>query len=191
MARVASALGMDVVAHTFNPRRTPESKRDTGYIVPRTGDPDGSIPIAWFSGGDKASLHRFLVQDLDYLVISVPLTPDTRHFLGTDEFAVLSQHGRRAPFVSNISRGAVLDQDALVASLRSGELGGAALDVTDPEPLPPDSPLWDAPNVQISPHVSATGVEYLSRGLDILKINLTRLARGDKLLNEYRRGKGY
>lgn len=72
--RVAKAMGMDVVAYTASPRDTPESKKDGGFIVPGTGDPDGSIPSAWYSGLDKQNLHEFLSQDLDYIAISLPLT---------------------------------------------------------------------------------------------------------------------
>lgn len=74
VARVAKALGSDVIAYTASPRPTPESRRDDGFIVPGTGDPDGSIPSAWYSGLDKESLHEFLRQEIDLLVLSVPLT---------------------------------------------------------------------------------------------------------------------
>lgn len=93
--------------------------------------------------------------------------------------------------MTNISRGKVIDQDALLASLKSGELGGAAVDVTDPEPLPKEHPLWDAPNLQISPHVSSLGREYFPRSLDILRLNLDRMKKGEPLMNEYKRDKGY
>ncbi|KAK2745874.1 hypothetical protein FQN57_003487 [Myotisia sp. PD_48] len=194
VARVSVAMGMEVLAYTFSPRLTPESKQDKGYIVPGTGDPDGSLPIEWHSGKDKASLHHFLAQNLDYLLISVPLTQDTNKFLGAEEFCILSKNcvdKKRRPFVTNISRGRILDQDALLASLQSGELGGAAVDVTEPEPLPADHPLWTAPNIHISPHMSSLGVEYLARSFDVLGANLTRMERGEPLINEYRREKGY
>lgn len=74
VGRVASAMGMTVLAYTAGRRDTPESRRDKGFIVPGTGDPDGSIPAEWYSGSDKASLHEFLRQDLDVLVVCVPLT---------------------------------------------------------------------------------------------------------------------
>lgn len=79
----------------------------------------------------------------------------------------------------------------MINALKSGELGGAALDVTDPEPLPENHPLWDVPNVQVSPHVSSLGVEYFPRSFDVLRENLGRLERGEELVNEYKRGKGY
>lgn len=63
--------------------------------------------------------------------------------------------------------------------------------MTDPEPLPENHPLWEAPNVQISPHISALSEDYFSRSFDIVKENLERAERGEKLVNEYRRGRGY
>jgi phosphoglycerate dehydrogenase-like enzyme len=185
---------MTVHAYTATPRPTPESRRDSGYIVPGTGDPDGSIPASWYHGTDRESIRSFLATGLDHLVVSLPLTPQTTHLLGGEEFAILSNHSHHhssKPYVTNISRGKVIDQKALVHALNSGVLGGAALDVTDPEPLPKDDPLWEASNVQISPHVSSLGVEYSPRSLDILEVNLGRIARGEPLINSYIRGKGY
>jgi phosphoglycerate dehydrogenase-like enzyme len=185
---------MTVYAHTASPRPTPESRHDNGYIVPGTGDPDGSIPVSWHHGTDRESIREFLAIGLDHLVISLPLTPQTTHILGAEEIAILSkncQHYASKPYVTNISRGKVIDQKALVEALHSGVLGGAALDVTDPEPLPEDDPLWDAPNVQISPHVSSIGKEYFPRSLDILKLNMERIEKGQPLINVYKRGQGY
>jgi hypothetical protein len=67
-------MGMDVIVYTATPKETPEQRADHDYYVPGLGDPDGSIPTVWFSGTDKASLHKFLSQDIDLLVVSVPLT---------------------------------------------------------------------------------------------------------------------
>ncbi|KAL3458448.1 hypothetical protein BJX64DRAFT_223690 [Aspergillus heterothallicus] len=194
IARVSVALGATVYAFTASPKSTPDSRRDQHYIVPGTGDPDGTLPVSWHHGTDKASLHSFLSLGLDHVVISLPLTPQTTHLLGAEEFALLAAKkpaGHRNPYLTNISRGKVIDQDALIASLKSGELSGAALDVTDPEPLPEDHPLWDAPNVQISPHISALGEEYFLRSFDIVRENLERSRRGEPLINAYKRGKGY
>ncbi|GFN12474.1 D-isomer specific 2-hydroxyacid dehydrogenase family protein [Aspergillus tubingensis] len=194
IGRVASALGMQVHAYTASPRPTPASRKDNGYIVPGTGDRDGTIPVSWHHGTDKASIHEFLSLGLDHLVIALPLTPQTTRMLGAEEFEILSNGvsaGRPRPYLTNISRGKVLDQDALIKALKEGVLGGAALDVADPEPLPEDSPLWDTPNVQISPHVSSAGREYIPRSLDIMRENVGRLERGEELLNGFKRGRGY
>lgn len=67
-------MGMDVIAYTASPRSTPESRRDNGFIIPGTGDPDGSLPSEWYSGTGKEALHNFLKQEIDLLVIGVPLT---------------------------------------------------------------------------------------------------------------------
>ncbi|PLB37124.1 D-isomer specific 2-hydroxyacid dehydrogenase family protein [Aspergillus candidus] len=194
IGRAASALGMRVYAFTASPRLTPDSKRDRGYIVPGTGDADGAIPVSWHHGMDRESVRAFLSLGLDHLVVSLPLTPQTTHLLGEEEFRILSDAvspQRPRPFVTNISRGKVFDQDALIAALTTGVLGGAALDVADPEPLPADHPLWEAPNCHISPHVSSLGKEYFPRSLDVLKENLGRMERGEELVNEYKRGKAY
>jgi phosphoglycerate dehydrogenase-like enzyme len=158
-------MEMEVVAYTASPRTTPERKIDCGFIVPRTGDPEGTIPIAWYSGLDRQSLHHFLEQDIDALVVSLPLTKETAHFFGEDEFAILGR--RRNAVLCNVSRGEVLDQKALVAAVKKspgeGGLRGVALDVTDPEPLPKDNELWDLPNVFITPHVSGRSSAYSER----------------------------
>lgn len=204
VARVCSAMGMSVIAYTAHKRTTPESKRDHGFIVPNTGDPDGSIPEAWFGGLDKASLHEFLRQDIDHLLISVPLTKETTHFIGKDEFEILGRGGRNA-FVSNISRGQIIVQDELIAALRTyadgvkagktGEelrgLRGAALDVTDPEPLPEDHELWEAPNCIVTPHISGLGTMYTERAFQVLEINLDRREKGERMLNVVDRKRGY
>ena len=190
VARVGKAMGMDVIAYTATPKDSKESKADHGFVIPGTGDPDGSIPSAWYSGLDKESLHNFLKQDIDVLLISVPLTAETRHLLGREEFDILIE--TRRTFVSNISRGKILRQDHLIAALKQeGGLRGAALDVTDPEPLPKDSELWDLPNVVLTPHISGLSEAYTDRSFQVLDLNLTRLERGKKLVNVVDRKRGY
>ncbi|OBT76295.1 hypothetical protein VF21_03343 [Pseudogymnoascus sp. 05NY08] len=192
-ARVLTAMGMEVIAYTANPRTTPESKRDTGFIVPGTlGDREGSLPVAWHSGTDKASLHAFLGADLDYVLLALPLTGSTKQILGAEEFEIL---GRTGAYVLNIGRGESVDQDALIAALKKplgeGGLRGAALDVTTPEPLPESSELWGLENVVITPHVSAWNGRYLERTIGVLEENLERGARGEGLVNAVDRERGY
>jgi phosphoglycerate dehydrogenase-like enzyme len=187
-ARVAKAMGFDVIAYTASPRDTPEKRRDPGFIVPGTGDADGSIPSAWYSGTDKESLHNFLSQDIDVLLVGVPLTAATRHLLSTEEFEILS---KKKAFISNIARGPIIDSTAIRVALEEGKLRGAALDVTDPEPLPADDPLWKAPNVFITPHVSGNTKNYADRAFQLLEANLERKANGEKLINVIDRKRGY
>ncbi|KAL9626523.1 MAG: hypothetical protein Q9204_007236 [Flavoplaca sp. TL-2023a] len=217
VGNVAKAMGMDVIAYTARPRTTPESKHDTGFIVPHTGDPEGKIPSAWYSGTDKRDLHHFLAQDIDHLLVSVPLTKETTHLLGEEEFKILS---KRNAFVTNISRGPIIDQPALISALKAfddytspmadggGEFSvapeadlkadtsipgirGAALDVTDPEPLPKDDPLWDAPNCIVTPHISGLGSAYVDRCFQVFEVNLDRREKGERLINVVDRERGY
>ncbi|EOA88894.1 uncharacterized protein SETTUDRAFT_148432 [Exserohilum turcica Et28A] len=191
VGRVAKALGMDVLAYTASPRTTPESKRDTGYIVPGTGDPDGAFPSAWYSGTDKEHVHEFLKQELDLLVIAVPLTKATTHLLSTAEFELLHKSNPRGTYIANIARGQIIDQKALVTALHSNQIRGAALDVTDPEPLPKDDVLWDAPNVLITPHCSSMTDVYIDRVFELLVENIKHQRSGAKLINEVDRKRGY
>jgi len=187
-ARICKAMGMDVIAYTASPRKTPESKKDTGYIVPSTGDPDGTIPSAWYSGLDKDSLHAFLSADIDVLLVAVPLTSSTLHFLGAAEFALLA---KKKALIVNIARGSIIVQDDLVAALKKGDLRGAALDVTDPEPLNKDSELWDLENVAVTPHISSVATTYADRSFEILDRNLGNLEEGLPLINLVDRKRGY
>ena len=192
VGRVAKAMGMEVLAYTATPKKSKDDKKDKGFIVPGTGDPDGEIPLEWFSGLDKESLHTFLKQDLDWIVVAVPLTKETTRFLGTEEFEILSKHASQGkPFVTNIARGQIINQSDLISALKDGTLGGAAVDVTDPEPLPSDSELWGLDNVIVTPHVSGSGSSYIERAFKVMEVNLGRRMKGEKLINVVKRGRGY
>ena len=91
-----------------------------------------------------------LLPTADVLIMILPATPQTRHAFDAGIAALLPRHA----WVVNVGRGATLDEAALVAAVREGRLGGAALDVTETEPLPPSSPLWDEPNIIVSPHAA-------------------------------------
>lgn len=123
----------------------------------------------------------------DVLVLCTALTPETENLISADRIAMLPTHAA----VVNISRGQVVDEDALIDALRAGRLGGAALDVFREEPLPADSPLWDLENVLISPH-SASTVEGENATLTALFIeNLARYRAGEPLLNRFDAERGY
>ncbi|RTE77633.1 hypothetical protein BHE90_007880 [Fusarium euwallaceae] len=188
-ARVAKALGMDVYAYTLSPKTTPESRRDDSYAPRGLGDPDGSLPSKWFSGGSRQDVHAFLASGLDLLVVATPLTSQTRQLLAREEFELLSKSGRT--YVANISRGEVIQTDDLVDALNNGLISGAALDVTDPEPLLDGHPLWSARNVTLTPHISAATGSYYPRLLDLFRMNLERLSKGEPLINRVDRDKGY
>ena len=103
-----------------------DSRKDMGYVIPNTGDPDGTIPRAWYSGTSKPSLHTFLSSGLDALIISLPLTPSTKNLFSTEEFELLGKSNPPADepnkkssscFLINIARGGLVDQPALVTAL--------------------------------------------------------------------------
>ncbi|HET9015716.1 MAG TPA: D-2-hydroxyacid dehydrogenase [Thermomicrobiaceae bacterium] len=128
-----------------------------------------------------------LLAEADHVASCLPLTPRTRHLLGAPEFAAM----RPGAYVYNVGRGAVIDQDALVAALRAGQVAGAGLDVTDPEPLPADSPLWDMPNVLITMHTSGGSPSYWERGIEVLLDNIGRYRRDEPLRNVVDKREGY
>ncbi len=135
MARRAHGFGMRVLY--FSRRARPELEAELGL-----------------RRVDKATL----LAESDFLSLHVPLTPETRHWLGRVELAAM----KPGAMLVNTARGTVVDQDALIEALTRGHLGGAALDVTEPEPLPMDSPLLKLPNVLLAPHIASAS--HATRG---------------------------
>ena len=123
----------------------------------------------------------------DYVVASLPLTAKTRGCLTEEVFRAMKSS---VVFV-NVGRGKTVDEQALVRSLREGWIQGAALDVFAGEPLPPDSPLWDVPNLLISPHMGSDTAMYTDRMTEVLYDNLSRYAQGQPLRNVIDPGEGY
>jgi phosphoglycerate dehydrogenase-like enzyme len=164
-AKRAQALGMNVIAI-----------RNSG----RTGPPYVA------EVGLGADLHAFAAR-ADVIVNTLPLTAETKHLFDKAFFDA----AKRGALFINVGRGASVVTADLIAALEDGRIGGAGLDVTDPEPLPADHPLWRAPNVLITPHVSAsTDLGEEPRWL-IARENLRRFAAGGKLLSEVDVGRGY
>jgi glyoxylate/hydroxypyruvate reductase len=128
-----------------------------------------------------------VLPDVHALVLACPLTEQTRGLIGAAELALLP----RGAVVVNISRGAVIDEEALIAALRRGHLGGAFLDVFAAEPLPAGSPLWEMPNVVVSPHSAATVAAENGLITDLFCDNLQRWLAGRPLRNVYDRAAGY
>lgn len=123
----------------------------------------------------------------DIVVLAVPVTPRTDRLIGREEFEVM----KPGAFLVNVGRGGLVDEPALIESLRSGRLGGAALDVFATEPLPVDSPLWDFPNVIITPHTSGAMEDYWTPLIALFSENLRRFERGEPLLNLVDKQAGY
>jgi phosphoglycerate dehydrogenase-like enzyme len=134
-----------------------------------------------------ASQLEEVLPHADYVVIAAPETSETQHLIGAGQLARM----KRGAHLINIGRGSLVDQDALIRALESGHLGGAVLDVTTPEPLPPESPLWRAPNLFITPHTSAVSDRLWLRQTSILSDLLERWFDGRELFNQVDLSRGY
>jgi phosphoglycerate dehydrogenase-like enzyme len=113
----------------------------------------------------------------DFVVIAASLTPQTRGLMDARKLALMQD----SAWLVNVARGGLVDTDALLDALRARRIGGAALDVTDPEPLPDDHPLWSLPNVLITPHVANTWVMGLPELAAMVTRNVARFGRGEEL----------
>jgi D-3-phosphoglycerate dehydrogenase len=206
----AGAYGVPVAEHALalmlaGARRLADCARATTWIAPPARPLDGSTVAIVGAGGIGRALMRLLepldvrvvavtrrgrggtlpadrmheaLPEADHVVIAAPATPSTRHVIGAAELAAM----RDDAWLVNIARGSLVDTDALVDALARGAIGGAALDVTDPEPLPDGHPLWSEPRALITPHIAnpeATLRRYLARHV---QENLARFAKGDPLL---------
>ena len=123
----------------------------------------------------------------DALILACPLTDRTNQLIGREELGLL----KPGAIVVNLSRGQVIDEEALISELASGRLGGAVLDVFATEPLPPDSPLWAMSNVIISPHSASTVADENRLITDLFTDNLRRWLNGEPLRNVFDRDAGY
>lgn len=137
-------------------------------VVRRTPGPTSLAPDAW-----RARLGEF-----DWVILAVPATAETDSMIGADELATMKQ----SAILVNIARGSVVEQDALIRALRDKQIGGAFLDVTTPEPLPADHPLWTLDNAQITMHLSGRAQDKMFvRSADRFFENLDRYRKGEKL----------
>lgn len=123
----------------------------------------------------------------DIVILAAPLNEQTEHMIGAAEFAQM----RKGTLLINVARGPIVDEAAMIAALQSGHLAGAGLDVTEIEPLPPESPLWAMPNVIITPHVGAQAARRVDDSTDLICENLRRYFSGRKLLNVVDKRLGY
>jgi phosphoglycerate dehydrogenase-like enzyme len=128
-----------------------------------------------------------LLELTDVVVVAAPLTPESHHMID----AAMLARMRPDAYLIVVSRGGIVEEHALAAALGEGRLTGAAIDVAEQEPLPPDSPLWDAPNLIITPHLAGASTEKERRCVEILKANLRRFHAGEPLLNEVDKHRGY
>ena len=134
-----------------------------------------------------AELDRVL-PEADFVVLAAPVTQQTQNLIDRRRIGLM----KKGAGLFNIGRAGLLDHGALVDALRSGEISGAVLDVHDPEPLPPASPLWQAENLILTPHVTSDDLDsYLPKTYDLVFANAARLLRGEALVNVVDPARGY
>ena len=158
VARFCQALGMHVIGVRRSPRRPDDPVQEMHTLA--------ALPD--------------LLPRCDWVVLACPLTPETRRIVNAGTLARLPRGAR----LVNVARGGVVDEAALLQALKSGQLGGAYLDVFEKEPLPPDSPLWSLPNVILTPHNASVSSGNNDRATQIFFANLVQWAKGAPLQNE-------
>lgn len=164
-ARRAHALGMRVIATRASGKTGPEF---VSYV------------------GLSDELHK-LAREADVIVNTVPLTPQTTGMFDANFFAQM----KPSAYFINVARGGSVVQPALIDALTSRKIAGAGLDVTDPEPLPPDHPLWSAPNVIITPHVANDSDLGYEGQIAVVRENLRRYVAGERMLSVVDVARGY
>jgi phosphoglycerate dehydrogenase-like enzyme len=165
IARVANAMRMNVIAIDARSLECPDYVQD-----------------CW--GLD--SLPR-LLKESDVVVVTVPFTPETKDMIGADEIAQMKDDS----YLVGISRGGIINEQALADALKSGKLAGAAVDVTATEPLPSEDPIWDAPNLIITPHCCGTSEQTYRDVTEFLRTNLKRYFDGEPLVNVIDKRSGF
>ena len=179
VGRLCRAFGARVLAT----KRDLKHLVNQDYEVPDHGDPSADLPTRLYPPQALASMAA----ECDFLVVAVPLTADTRGMIGR---AVLHKMRPTACLI-DVSRGGVVDHNALVEALSEKRLGGAALDVFPVEPLPQSSPLWEMPNVILSPHIAGASERYFDQAAALFAVNLQRYLTDQPLLNEFDPQRGY
>jgi phosphoglycerate dehydrogenase-like enzyme len=179
--RTALILGMGALGGAAAGALKAQGMRVIGNS--RSGRPHPDVDVM-----TRGADFRRHLPEADVLVIALPLTPETRRVVGRAELDLLPRHAG----VVNIGRGEQLDEAALAAKLTEGSLGGAVLDALTQEPLPPDSPLWDTPNLIITAHGGVYDpTAYGTRCLALFAANLERFLAGQALHQVVERDRGY
>ena len=179
VARLLYPLGATVLAA----KRDVMAVEDSGYTPAGLGDPLGNYfrrlyPIEGLKG---------MLQECDFVVISLPLTSDTRFLFSTEMFDAM----KPGAFLVNVSRGDLIDEAALIQAVHQGKVGGAVLDVFSQEPLPAESPLWKVPEIIVTPHISGASTHLLDDVVDLFAENLRHYLAGEPLYNLVDPQKGY
>ena len=179
IARLLQPFGVEILATKRDLKQT----IDEGYSAPGTGDPQGVL----FTRLYPPQAVKSMLAQCDFVVVCLPLTDDTLDALGAEEFSAMKPGARLVA----LGRGGQVNEGALLEALRTGQLGGAALDVFAEEPLPTDSPLWEAANLLITPHIAGDTAHYIDLVYELFSENLRRYLNEETLLNVFDPRKGY
>jgi len=179
VARLCRAFGATILAV----KRDLRSVDDRGYRLKELGDPSADLAERLYPPQAVASMAALC----DFLVIAAPLTPETRGMIDRRVFEAL----KPTAYLIDLSRGGLVDHAALVEALAEKKLAGAMLDVFPAEPLPDGSPLWEMPNVLLSPHIAGSSGDYYERATELFGENLRRYLSDQPLLNLYDPQFGY
>lgn len=171
VARLLQPFGVKVLAT----KRDAMNPVDTGYTIEGHGDPEGNF----FNRLYPMQAVKSMVKECDFVVVLLPLTPETRGCFGEEEIRAM----KPGASLVVVSRGGIVDENALIQALNDKTIAGAALDVFSREPLPPEHPLWKMPNVILTPHVSGFSPNYKERAGMMFIENLNRYIHGEPLLN--------
>ena len=174
--RTVGIVGLGNTGSELAVRAKALGMRVLGYRRSAAPPPEGVDRV--FSVAARDALDD-LLRESDFVVLAVPLSDTTHHVIGKRELALM----KPGAYLVNMARGPVIDEAALLDSLHSGHLGGAGLDTFAQEPLPPDSPLWDAPRTLITPHTTPQVPDRTGRSLEIIAENVRRYRAGEPLLN--------
>ena len=150
-------------------------------------EPEGTTPPPFVEQVWKPDRFHDLLAESDVVVICAPLTKGTYRMFDAEAFSKMKPHA----LLINVTRGRIIDEEALLDALRTGKIGGTGLDVTWTEPLPPDHPLWDMPNVIVTPHTAGGSPDRLDRTVEVFCENLRRIDSGQPLLGQIDKTKEY
>jgi phosphoglycerate dehydrogenase-like enzyme len=179
LARLGKGIGMQVLAI----KRNAMDLADHGYVQEGVGDPEGDMPDRIYP---PQALHSFL-GECDYVALLLPLTRETQHLIDAETLRAMKPNA----VLINLARGGIVDTEALREALNEGVIAGAALDVFEQEPLSELSPLWETPNLVLSPHIAGFTSHYDERATDIFAENLRRYLDGEPLVNRVDKQLGY
>ncbi|PKN94960.1 MAG: D-2-hydroxyacid dehydrogenase [Chloroflexi bacterium HGW-Chloroflexi-6] len=154
-----------------------------GYTPDESGDPNGDLVERIY----PSAALRSMLKLCQFVVVTVPLTAETNGLINASMLSALPA----GAFLVDVSRGGVVDANALLQALKDGKLAGAALDVFAEEPLPANSPLWAHPNIIISPHISGYSPQYNERAVLLFSENIHRYLAGLTLYNIFEKNRGY